>query len=236
MVYSQVPPPLRVCEYFIYRYISQCFIMTGPARISVPGTNGFNRPFVVQESTAKQFKCAVASVTVPFTGVLSLMVTSVSHFTALNRDINRLTTIKLGPAEAPPATALQDAHQSSRKRSASPDIILNPTDDTSEPSVAAASKKSKVEPDEDWEDKDDDPNFVSTNPKKAKRRMETVRFLEAKLKLREGYEDIWAESKGRSFHAADIIRLCEFAADFIDDFNGNHTSTISVSLVSYSTI
>lgn len=52
-------------------FLTNCSIL-GAARISVPGTRGFNRPFAVQELGTDRPKCSVAFLAIPFDNILSL--------------------------------------------------------------------------------------------------------------------------------------------------------------------
>lgn len=58
-------------------------------------------------------------------------------------------------------------------------------------------------------------------------RADTVESLKEILKLRPGYE-LFKSSKNRTFHAADILRICTFAKDFIDDYTKKLTKTVAV--------
>lgn len=182
MLSSQVPPLLKVQSCIIPSDDPNWLNVIGPARILVPGTNGFNKPFAIQEPNAERFKCSTVSITVPFGGILSLTVTSVSTSNTFYLGDSQLSKYQLGPTMI---------IEGSRKRSVSPDIILDKANKNPVSVMLATSRRTKIEPDDDWDEKDNDPNFISTNPKKVKRRIETAQYLEAKLKLREGYDEIW---------------------------------------------
>lgn len=93
------------------------------------------------------------------------------------------------------------------KRSASPDVMLASV------ATGPAKKIKKVDHEAD--------------AAKVLARADTVESLKEILKLRPGYE-LFKSSKNRTFHAADILRICTFAKDFIDDYTKKLTKTVAV--------
>lgn len=125
----------------------------------------------------------------------------------------------MGPAAAitPPQNVEQDHESkdpSTRKRSTSPAEGLKGIN-----IIPTTSKRARLR---DYE------NEAARAAKTVKRKEETLRFLQGKLGLRVGYEE-FSQSKGKSFHPPDILRICKFASDFITQFDDSHTSSISVS-------
>lgn len=93
------------------------------------------------------------------------------------------------------------------KRSPSPDAILNSV------ATGPAKKIKKV----DYEG----------DARKVAAKTDTVNYLKEIVKLRPGYE-LFKSSKNKTFHAADILRICTFAAEFIDEYNKALTKTTLV--------